>query len=179
LFVETFEFFTYICAGRQLSNNLFPHLSYRRPVKITFMENQSQFRSIIPIQVRFSDVDMLGHVSNTVYQNYYDAGKLHYFDEVLPEMDFINIGVVGAMIKIDYLKPIFMRTSILVETHVTHVGTKSLTMEHQLVEEHTGELLSTCLVVLVCYDIKGQKSIPIPEQWKEQIRRYDREVILK
>ena len=94
-------------------------------------------------------------------------------------MDFINIGVVGAMIKIDYLKPIFMRTSILVETHVTHVGTKSLTMEHQLVEEHTGELLSTCLVVLVCYDIKGQKSIPIPEQWKEQIRRYDRDVILK
>ena len=24
--VETFEIFTYICAGRQLSNNLFPHL---------------------------------------------------------------------------------------------------------------------------------------------------------
>jgi acyl-CoA thioester hydrolase len=75
----------------------------------------------------------VGHVSNTVYQNYYDAGKLHYFDEVLPEMDFINIGVVGASIKIDYLKPIFMKTRILVETHVTHVGTKSLTMEHQLV----------------------------------------------
>jgi len=26
VFVETFEIFTYICAGRQLSNNLFPHL---------------------------------------------------------------------------------------------------------------------------------------------------------
>ena len=24
--VETFEIFKYICAGRQLSNNLFPHL---------------------------------------------------------------------------------------------------------------------------------------------------------
>jgi len=142
------------------------------------MENQIPFKSIIPIQVRFSDVDMLGHVSNTVYQNYYDAGKLHYFDEVLPEMDFINIGVVGAMIKIDYLKPIFMRTSILVETHVTHIGTKSLTMEHQLVEEHTLDLLSTCQVVLVCYDVKEQKSIPIPEKWKEQIKLYDSEAVL-
>ena len=34
------------------------------------MENQLTFRGIIPIQVRFSDVDMLSHVSNTVYQNY-------------------------------------------------------------------------------------------------------------
>ena len=143
------------------------------------MENNYPFKSIIPIQVRFSDVDMLGHVSNTVYQNYYDAGKLHYFDEVLPEMDFINIGVVGASIKIDYLKPIFMKTRILVETHVTHIGTKSITMEHLLVEENTNEVLSTCFVVLVCYDIKGQKSIPVPENWKKAIVLYDKEVILK
>jgi hypothetical protein len=26
MFVETFEIFIYICAGRQLSNNLIPHL---------------------------------------------------------------------------------------------------------------------------------------------------------
>ena len=143
------------------------------------MENQLKFKSIIPIQVRFSDVDMLGHVSNTVYQNYYDAGKLHYFDEVLPQLDFINIGLVGAAIKIDYLKPIFIKTSILVETHVIRIGNKSLTMEHQLVEEHSGEVLSTCTVVLVCYDIKGKKSIPVPEKWKEQIKRYDLQVIIK
>jgi acyl-CoA thioester hydrolase len=147
--------------------------------KYRMMENKLQFRSIIPIQVRFSDVDMMGHVSNTVYQNYYDAGKLHYFDEVLPEMDFVNIGVVGASIKIDYLKPIFMKTRILVETHVTHIGTKSLTMEHLLVEENSGDVLSTCFVVMVCYDIKGQKSIPVPGNWKEQIRSYDRDVIIK
>ena len=143
------------------------------------MENRLPFKSIIPIQVRFSDVDMMGHVSNTVYQTYYDAGKLHYFDEVLPEMDFIDIGVVGASIKIDYLKPIFMKTRILVESHVTHIGTKSLTMEHLLVEEHTGEVLSTCSVVMVCYDIKGQKSIPIPEKWKNDIKRYDKGVMIR
>ncbi len=39
-------------------------------------ESKLQFRSSIPIQVRFSDVDMMGHVSNTVYQYYFDASKL-------------------------------------------------------------------------------------------------------
>jgi len=143
------------------------------------MENRLPFKSIIPIQVRFNDVDMLGHVSNTVYQNYYDAGKLHYFEEVLPDMDYINKGVIAASVKIDYLKPIFMKTRILVETHVTHIGNKSLTMEHQLVEEFSGEVLSTCTVVLVCFDFKTQKSIPLPEAWKKQILIYDTDVLVK
>jgi acyl-CoA thioester hydrolase len=143
------------------------------------MESNTSFRSIIPVQVRFSDVDILGHVSNTVYQNYYDAGKVHYFDEVLPEIDFVTIGLVGASIKIDYLKPIYMRTKILVETHVTHVGNKSLTMGHQLVEEETGEVLSTCSVVLVCYNIKDKVSMPIPESWKQKIAAYDKDVVIK
>lgn len=143
------------------------------------MEGKAIFKNILPIQVRFSDVDMQGHVSNTVYQSYYDAGKLQYFDEVMPDMDFINIGVVGASIKIDYLKPIFMKTRILVKTRVAVLGRKSMTMEHCLVKEHTDEILSTCTAVLVCYAIKEQVSIPIPERWRKNILAYDENVMIK
>ncbi len=143
------------------------------------MENKAVFKDILPIQVRFSDVDMMGHVSNTIYQNYYDSGKVHYFDKVLPDLDYVNIGVVGASIKIDYLKPIYMKTRILVETRVAVLGHKSLTIEHCLVEESTGELLSTCSAVLVCYDLKEKKSIPIPEHWRKNIMEYDESVIVK
>lgn len=143
------------------------------------MENSAVFRNILPIQVRFSDVDIMGHVSNTVYQNYFDSGKVNYFDEVLPDMDFNTIGVVGASVKIDYLKPIFMKTPILVKTRVALLGHKSLTMEHLLVNEQTGEVLSTCSVVLVCYAIKEQLSIPIPEHWRTNILAYDKGVALK
>ncbi len=143
------------------------------------MDASTVFRNILPIQVRFSDVDIMGHVSNTVYQNYFDSGKVNYFDEVLPDMDFNTIGVVGASVKIDYLKPIFMKTPILVKTRVAVLGYKSLTMEHLLVNEQTGESLSTCSVVLVCYAIKEQLSIPIPEHWRANILAYDQGVILK
>ncbi|MDD4429263.1 MAG: thioesterase family protein, partial [Paludibacter sp.] len=136
-------------------------------------------KNILPIQVRFSDVDMQGHVSNTVYQSYYDAGKLQYFDQIIPDLDFVKIGVVGASIKIDYLKPIFMKTRILVKTRVAVLGKKSITMEHCLVREHTDEVLSTCTAVLVCYDIKQQVSITIPEHWRKNILAYDENVIVK
>jgi acyl-CoA thioester hydrolase len=137
------------------------------------------FKNIVPIQVRFSDVDMMGHVSNTVYQNYYDSGKISYFDLVLPDMDFIDIGVVGASIHIEYLKPIFMKTRLLVETRVSVLGNKSLSMEHRLVNEQNGELLSTCVAVLVCYSIKEKQSIPIPQKWKDNILAYDENVLVK
>ncbi|MDP4207640.1 MAG: thioesterase family protein [Bacteroidota bacterium] len=143
------------------------------------MENKAIFKNIMPIQVRFSDVDIMGHVSNTVYQNYYDSGKVHYFDKVLPELDFDQIGVVGASVKIDYLKPIFMKTKILVETRVAVLGHKSFTMEHQLVDACSNELLSTCTAVLVCYAIKEQQSLSIPQKWRENILAYDENVIVK
>jgi len=127
----------------------------------------------LPIQVRFNDVDIMGHVSNTVYQNYYDAGKMDYFDHVLPDLDYITIGVVGASIKIDYLLPIYMRYKIDVETRIAILGRKSFTMEHRLVNMVTGELLSTCTAVIVCYDMKENKSRVIPEHWRKSIMEHE------
>jgi acyl-CoA thioester hydrolase len=142
-------------------------------------ENTAFFQHRLPIQVRFSDVDMMGHVSNTVYQNYYDSGKVHYFDQVMPDMDFVNMGVVGASIRIEYLKPIFMKTRILVETRVASIGRKSFTMEQRLVNEETGEVLSTSSAVLVCFAIKEQIGVPMPEHWRKGILAYDQNVIVK
>jgi acyl-CoA thioester hydrolase len=143
------------------------------------MDDAVVFKSILPIQVRFNDVDIMGHVSNTVYQNYFDSGKIDYFDQVVPDMDYVNLSVVGASVKIDYLKPIFMRTRILVETRVAVLGHKSMTVEHRLVDEHSGEILSTCSTVLVCFSIKEQVSIPIPEHWRKNILAFDEGVIVK
>jgi acyl-CoA thioester hydrolase len=140
---------------------------------------KAKCKNIVPIQVRFSDVDVMGHVSNTVYQNYFDSGKTSYFEEVIPEMDFESIGIVGASIKIDYLKPIFRKTSILVETRITHLGNKSLTMEHYIIEENTNEVLSTCTAIMVCYKIKEQTSMPIPEEWRKKIIDFEEELITK
>jgi acyl-CoA thioester hydrolase len=143
------------------------------------MEYNPVFRNILPIQVRFSDVDIMGHVSNTIYQNYFDSGKLSYFDTVLPDMDFKNIAVVGASVKIDYFRPIFMKTPILVETRVSALGHKSITMEHRLIDESTQELLSFCTAILVCFSVKEQFAVPIPSHWKQQIMEYDTDVIQK
>jgi len=131
------------------------------------------YKYFLPIQVRFNDVDIMGHVSNTVYLNYYDAGKTDYFDHILPDLDYVNIGVVDAAIKIDYKLPILMRYKIYVETRIAVLGYKSFTMDHRLVNCETGELLSSCSAVIVCFDVKRQKSIVIPDHWRKSIMEHE------
>ncbi len=50
VFVETIEFFKYICAGRQLSKNLFPHLSLLQhwlQLKLTWAVNPILLEKLI------------------------------------------------------------------------------------------------------------------------------------
>ncbi len=131
------------------------------------------YKHVVEIQVRFSDIDMLGHASNTVYQTYYDYGKLNYFDTVFGEIIWEELAIVGASIKIDYLKPIYLKTRIDVKTRVSHIGNKSITFEHCIVDRDNGDIMSTCTAVLVCYAPKLHQSIPVPPQWRENILAYE------
>ncbi len=103
---------------------------------------------------------------------------MDYFDQVIPEIDFSGLAVVGASIKIDYLKPIFMRYNIYVETRISVLGNKSFTMEHLLINSDNGELLSTCTAVVVCFDIKAQTSCVIPDDWRKRIIEFEGEQLM-
>ena len=37
-----------------------------------------QFHHVLPLQIRFNDVDKFGHVNNTVYFQFYDTAKTDY-----------------------------------------------------------------------------------------------------
>jgi len=133
----------------------------------------SVFRHVLPVQIRFSDVDFLGHVSNVQYQSYFDLGKSDYFARVLPEMDFTGLCVVGASVKIDYLRPVFLHSPVVVKTRVSKLGTKSMTLEHHLCDRDSDEIHATCSVVMVCFQVKEQRSIPLPAEWKCKIREFE------
>ena len=94
-------------------------------------------------------------------------------------MDLMTIGVVAASVKIDYLRPIYIKTKIYVESRIFHIGHKSLSMEQRLVEEDTNKVLSTCTTIMVCYDVKNRKSTTIPEKWKHSITAYDKDVAVE
>ena len=40
----------------------------------------------VQIQIRFADIDAMGHVNNAVYLSYFEFTRVHYFSELLGDL---------------------------------------------------------------------------------------------
>ena len=137
------------------------------------MDNEIKFRHSLPIQLRFNDVDVYGHVNNTVYFTYYDLGKTDYFFMAYPQIDFKKYGVIVAHIEADFLSQIRATENIAVQTTVTEIRTKSMTLLQRVVDINTQEVKCVCTSILVAFDLEKGDSMEIPEEWKDAISSYE------
>lgn len=135
----------------------------------------SEFHYFLPITVRYSDIDAQGHVNNTRFATYFENGRLTYLRHLglWDGKDFLKLGVIVADIYISYLKPIYLGQEIQVATRISHIGNKSITFELQLTDTKSGELLSTAKTVNVGYDYKTEKTIPISQEWRNIISKFE------
>lgn len=132
-----------------------------------------KFRHSLPIQLRFNDVDVYGHVNNTVYFTYYDLGKTEYFFAAYPTIDFKKYGVVVVNIEANFLSQIKASDDISVETTVSEIGNKSMTLLQRVVNNKTQEIMCVCKSIMVAFDLEKGDSMTIPEDWKVAISNYE------
>ncbi len=84
------------------------------------------FRHHMPLQMRFNDIDMLGHLNNSVYLTFMDLAKTRYFQAALGDkLRWGEIGVVIVNINCDFCKPTFFDDVIEVETAVVAIGRRA------------------------------------------------------
>ena len=133
-----------------------------------------------PIQIRFNDIDQLGHVTNSVYQQYFDLGKMSYFNKVLAEqMDWEIEGLILASITIDYINSIKLYDKVIVRSKIYHIGNKSLKMSQNLFDESTGLVAATSKSTMVAFSNKNQSSIKVPERWRERILAFEHDTLFE
>lgn len=141
------------------------------------MQSNFTFYHKTPVQIRFNDFDSLRHVNNAVYQNYYDLAKSDYIELVFQEkMDWDLRGVVLVKLTIEYIRPILPNDTVEVNTKVYKIGNKSFGMYQQIISSKTGEIKSTCESVMVCYCSGAEKPCPMPEEWRERIKRFEKDI---
>lgn len=138
----------------------------------------SEFRHRTPIQIRFNDVDVLGHVNNTVYFTYYDTGKAYYFEAVQEKkVEWRNVETVIANVNCAYIAPIFFGEDIEVLTRCTSIHDKSFRLLQAIREKKTGQIKSVCETVMVSFDPSTGQSHPLPEFWRTQLKRFEGETL--
>ncbi len=132
------------------------------------------FRHHTDVQIRFNDIDILGHVNNTVYFSFYDTGKAYYFNAVRRgQMNWREVDTVIANVNCSYLSPILFGEKVEVYTRCEVLGEKSFKLRQMLVEKNTGEVKSVCETVMVSISRETKRSCEIPETWKQQFRDYE------
>ena len=128
----------------------------------------------VKIQVRFSDLDVLGHVNNNIYLSYFEIARVHYFGQMLgKKWDWTTNGVVLAKNSVEYLKPVLLNDEPNVTIFVEKIGAKSFALSYEL---HVNETLHTTgSSTLVCFNALENETILIPEVMKEELVKLKRD----
>ena len=124
------------------------------------------------IQVRFSDIDSMGHVNNAIYLNYFEYARIQYFNALIgTEWDWFDQGLLLANNNIDYLKPVLLTDDISIDTKCVKTGNKSFVLEYKLYvhKENEKVIYTQGTSTLVCYNYNLKKTIEIPEELKNEM----------
>lgn len=123
------------------------------------------FRHRTRVEVRFRDIDAFGHVNNAVTSTYVEQARVNYLRDVLAVEPVGLMPLILAMIKIDYVSPIFLRDEVEVGSRVDWIGSSSIAMSHGLWAED-GRELARASSVLVTYDYDQARPMPVPDNWR-------------
>ena len=115
---------------------------------------------VTDIQLRYGDIDALGHVNNAAYLTYYELARVNFLKNFY-KIKADEIGIVIARAEIDFLKPIHFEDKIHVKTDISKVGKTSITFSHKIYSDD-GTIYSNAVIVGVFVDQNG-KSRNVPE----------------
>ncbi len=132
------------------------------------------FRHHMPLQMRFNDIDMLGHLNNSIYLTFMDLAKTRYFQAVLGgRLDWHKIGVVIVNINCNFCAPTFFDEDIEVETAVIAIGEKSLTLEQRIYNPSNRQVKCQCRTIMSGFDMQTHTSAAITPEWIEALEAYE------
>jgi acyl-CoA thioester hydrolase len=125
------------------------------------------------MEVRFRDVDILGHVNHVVYLTYVEQVRTQYFYELLGiQLPSGNpTAFVIATIECVFLKPIGWGRPVDVGWRFSRLGRSSADYMYEIA--CGDEIVSRGHGVMVNADPVAGTSAPIPERWREILSAFE------
>ncbi len=129
-----------------------------------------EFNYEVELDVRFRDIDAMGHVNNAVYATYIEQARVQYIEDVVDE-PLMETGGVVADLHIDFEHPVDWGETVTVAVRADELGTSSIPLEYEIYAD--GELAATASTLMVTFDPDAHEPRPIPESWRERIQEHE------
>lgn len=126
-------------------------------------------RFSVRFAVRFRDVDVFGHVNNSVYFTYMETARTEYWMHLFEVSDIRSLQFIVAHAECDFI--VAARHGDEIETTIwtSSVGNSSFVWEYEMKKLQNGELLAKGKTIQVYYDYSTEKSIRVPEEVRKRL----------
>ena len=127
----------------------------------------------INIDVRFRDIDSMGHVNNAVFFTYFEEGRKAFLHTLFNIMHPEDYNFILAHISCDFLRPVKLDDSIMLQLWVGEIGEKRFNLRYSLVNSTDESIIyAKGQSVQVFFDYKKNKTAPISKYFMEKISNY-------
>jgi acyl-CoA thioester hydrolase len=127
------------------------------------------------IEVRYGDLDPQGHVNNAKFLTYMEQGRVFYLKQLKlwEGGSFLNLGIILADVQITFRKAIQFGDPIRVGVCISRIGNKSMTSEYRIEDARDASEFASGSSVLVAYDYQNNLTVPIPDEWRKAIMKFE------
>jgi len=137
---------------------------------MNIVTDMSHYTAWTDVPIRFNDVDMLGHVNNTIYPVFFETGRAGVTRGPESPPMIPGRGFVIAQLTVRYLKPITWPGTVNVGTRVLAIGNSSFTMAQAVFMNGTCAAAGECVIVYI--DLASGKSTSLEEQRRKYFEKY-------
>ena len=129
----------------------------------------------IPIEIRFRDLDGMGHVNHAVFITYFEEGRKAFFQKYFDFGDSTEFNFIMAHVRCDYLKPIQLsHKRVILQMWVSKMGNKSFDLEYRLTNlADPSDIFAKGASVQVCFDYQENKSVRMSDKMRATLSEYN------
>jgi thioesterase-3 len=127
----------------------------------------------VEIEVSDSDIDELGHVNNARFVEYFERGRIHWYNSTALFSDPSlrgRLGTVVVSMKINFRRECFQGDRLTVRTAPKSKGNRSYVL-YQEIRNDAGEPVADAEVTSVLMDLDRRSSIDLPASLAEQFTK--------
>ncbi|MCX8032489.1 MAG: acyl-CoA thioesterase [Thermoleophilia bacterium] len=134
----------------------------------------------VEIDVRWADMDALGHVNHTMYLQYFEIARIEYLMRLgiqPPSQQWGEYGFILAGVTCRFLAPVTFPDRLSVGARIVRLGEDRALMEHAAHSHKLDRLVAVGDATVVAYDYVNRTRTSLREQTRALIRALEQKEI--
>lgn len=120
---------------------------------------------VFSTQIRFTDIDLLGHVNNVTYGTYFEEARMNFLRWLWGKTG-VDPSIIVAHLDMDFRQPLYLHDEPVIAVCVGETGRSRFELRYRLMTDKT---VCEGRTINIWYDYATARSSPIPTKIREAI----------